>query len=56
MLNEIDTNNFKKKLSYRGLDYTNDQVKGKIDTIKYNLSKIKKSVKNYDKKIVELNQ
>ena len=56
MLNEIDTNNFKKKLSYRGLDYTNDQVKGKIDTIKYNLSKIKKSVKNYDKKIVELNK
>ena len=45
-LDEVDTNKFRKKLSNRGLDYTNDQVKSKIDIIRYNLLKIKESIKN----------
>ena len=56
LLDKIDTNNFRKKLLYRGLNYTDDQVKAKINIIKYNLSKIKESIKNYDKKIIQLNK
>ena len=44
------------KLSNRGLDYTNDQVKSKIDIIRYNLLKIKETIKNYDQEIIELNK
>ena len=56
LLYEIDIKNFKEILAYRGLNYTDEQIKDKIDIIKYNLSKIKESVKNYDKKIIELNK
>lgn len=56
LLDEVDTNEFRKKLSNRGLDYTNEQVKSKIDIIRYNLLKIKESIKNYDQEIIELNK
>ena len=56
LLDEVDTNKFRKKLSNRGLDYTNDQVKSKIDIIRYNLLKIKETIKNYDQEIIELNK
>lgn len=55
-LNKIDIDNFRKKLSQRALNYTNADIKNKLEIIKYNLSKIKGSMEAYDTEIINLNK
>lgn len=56
LLDQIDIDIFKSKLSARALDLTNIQIKAKLDILKFNLSIIKESIKNLDKKIIKLNK
>ena len=54
-LDDINLDNFRKKLSKRALYYTDTQIEEKIKIIKKNLSTINNSVTSYDSKLVKLN-